>query len=482
MQLFNLMAETITIYGETFNVSINWIGKIIRWLVNGAGVGFGIILFTLILKLIVLPFDIKQRTSMRKQNIKMKENQAKMEKLQKQYANDKAMYNQKLMEMYKESGISMFSSCLPMILSLVIFIVAINAFNSYSQYAAIENYNLMVNAYTAQLTDYTAEIDNKNITVYDDVNGNKFFLVDENADDVYISIQVNYDEAHKDDPASYIKSLDNMSEVKKFLVKEEATYSAFQTEVDALLEKNKDNAEYTKGMACKKVLQERAQEVVEKTYKQTDGVADKMSFLWIKNVWQTDAAYASPVLSFSKFSDAAKQEDFVNAKGKEVSFADINKSTDAYRKPTYNEVTANLSEQKDQANGYFILVVLSIGTILLQQWISMRSQKEQSKFSSVDGQGASQQKMTMIIMTVMFAIFSFMYSAAFSLYMIGGNLWSLGETVGINKIVDVREAKKEEKAMQEKYNKRFPGRAKLAGDDAKNNKNKKDKKSDQKRK
>ncbi len=479
MQLFNLMAETITIYGETFNVSINWIGQIIRWLVKGAGVGFGIILFTLILKLIVLPFDIKQRSSMRKQNIKMKENQEKMQKLQKQYANDKAMYNQKLMEMYKESGISMFSSCLPMILSLVIFIVAINAFNSYSQYAAIENYNSMVDAYTTQLTEYTAEIDNKNITVGEDGNGNKYFLVDEDEEGVYISIQVNYDEKYKDDPASYIKTLDNMSEVKKFIVKEKETSKAFQTEVDALLEKNKDNAEYTEALACKKVLQEQAQKAVEKCYDKD--VSGKMSFLWIKNVWQTDAAYASPVLSFSKFSDAAKQEDFVNKSGKEVSFAKINKSTDAYKKATYNEVTANLSEHKDEANGYFILVVLSIGTILLQQWITMRSQKEQNQFSSVDGQGASQQKMTMIIMTVMFAFFSFMYSAAFSLYMIVGNLWSLGETVSINKIVDAREAKKEEKAMQEKYNKRFPGRAKLAGEKGKD-KQKKDKKSEQKRK
>ena len=457
MQLFNLMAETITIYGETFNVSINWIGKIIRWLVNGAGVGFGIILFTLILKLIVLPFDIKQRTSMRKQNIKMKENKDKMEKLQKQYANDKEMYNQKLMEMYKENGISMFSSCLPMILSLVIFIVAINAFNSYSQYAAIENYNLMVNAYTTQLTDYTAEIKNENITVGRDENGNEYYLVDEDKEGVYISIRVKYDEAYKEDPAAYISTLDNMSEIKEFLVKEDATYAAFKDEVDSLLEKNKENTEYTKGVACKKVLQERAQEAVEKEY--DEEVSGKMSFLWIKNIWQTDAAYASPVLSFSKFKEAAKQEDFVNSKDKEISFSTVNKNTDAYKKATYNEVTANLSAHKNEANGYFVLIVLSIGTILLQQWISMRSQKEQNQFSSVDGQGASQQKMTMIIMTVMFAIFSFMYSAAFSIYMIVGNLWSLAETVSINKIVDVVEAKKEEKAMQAKYNKRFPGRA-----------------------
>ncbi len=130
MNVMNLLADvSFSLIGDTFDISLNWIGKLVKLLISsGVGVGIGVILFSLILKVIVLPFDIFQRISMRKQNIKMKENKEKMEKLQKQYANDKAKYNEKLMEMYKENGISMFSSCLPMILSLVIFIVAINAF------------------------------------------------------------------------------------------------------------------------------------------------------------------------------------------------------------------------------------------------------------------------------------------------------------------------------------------------------------------
>ena len=136
MQL--LSSVPVSLYGQTFDIDLNWIGNLIRLLIAGVGsVGIGIILFSLILKVIVLPFDIYQRISMRKQNIKMKENQERMEKLQKQYANNKEMYNQKVMEMYKESGFSMFSSCLPMILSMVIFIVAINAFNAYAQYSNV---------------------------------------------------------------------------------------------------------------------------------------------------------------------------------------------------------------------------------------------------------------------------------------------------------------------------------------------------------
>ena len=133
MQIFQLLTQIARIdaLGKTSMVSLGWLSRVIRSIIESVGsVGVGIILFSLILKAIVLPFDVYQRISMSKQNAKMKENKDKMEKLQKQYANDKAAYNQKLMEMYKENGISMFSSCLPAILSIVIFFVAINAFNS----------------------------------------------------------------------------------------------------------------------------------------------------------------------------------------------------------------------------------------------------------------------------------------------------------------------------------------------------------------
>ena len=139
MNFFNLLAN-VTFFNELHTIELDFIGKFIKWLVAITGsVGIAIILFSLALKLITLPFDVYQRVSMRKQNLKMKQNQARMEKLQKQYANDKETYNQKVMEMYKENGISMFSSCLPMILSMVIFFIAIGAFNSFAAYSNVKN-------------------------------------------------------------------------------------------------------------------------------------------------------------------------------------------------------------------------------------------------------------------------------------------------------------------------------------------------------
>ena len=182
-----------------------------------------------------------------------------------------------------------------------------------------------------------------------------------------------------------------------------------------------------------------------------------MKFLWIKNIWQTDASFKHPVLKYSDF-----QSSVLNKFDKQ--------SVSPYDETSYNIVTEKLGDYKTQANGYYILIVLSIGTILLQQFITMRSQKEQQKFSSADGTGAANQKMMMVVMTVMFAIFSFMYSAAFSIYMVTSNVVSMIMTLIINKAVTVAMTKQEEKKLQQKYDNRFPGRTYQSGKDEKKKK------------
>ncbi len=453
MELFNVLETSIPVFGQTFDVSLNWIGQLIRWLCNGVGVvGVGIILFSLILKLITLPFDVFQRISMRKQNIQMKANQEKMEKLQKQYANDKEKYNQKLMEMYKENGISLFSSCLPLILSMVIFIVAINAFNAYAQYSNIENYNTMVNAYNAEMKQYSAVLTEENYTsLVTETQGEDNTIVYEVKDDssgVFVYYKAflnktettNYAEMTNADKVNYILSYPSKS---------------YFVDVDRAIAENADIAAYVaaseveKGEAVADYLKGKAQDAVQNVY--NDTVKNNTSFLWIKNIWATDASYKNPVLSASEFKTEAKREEFEVGK-KDVKYSKIGQYTNAYGDDAYNHVTEKLTVQKSQANGYFILIALSIGTILLQQFVMQRSQKEQQKFSSVDGSSASQQKMTMIVMTVMFAVFSFMYSSAFSIYMITSNIFSMLSTIVINFFVDKKVEKKEAAATAAKLN------------------------------
>ncbi len=442
MELLNLLNKAIPVFGKTFDVSLNWIGNLIKGLIELVGmVGLGIILFSLILKLIVLPFDVYQRIAMRKQNQKMKEQQARMEKLQKQYANDKAMYNQKLMEMYRENGISMFSSCLPMILSLVVFIVAINAFNAYAQYSNVENYNSLVDAYNTKIESYCPDLTDENIAV----NGDKIIVQNDGA---YIYYELPY---AGDSSKEYIASQTN----KTYYINTEKAGTL--DEVQGLMQAKNISVED----AAYEYFVGEAQSAVAEAYETS--INEKTRFLWIKNIWVTDASYKHPVLTYEDFEGEAKREEF-RVGDEKVSYTDIgaHTGTQVYSKDAYDLITAKLDVQKEQANGYFILVVLSIGTILLQQFVMMRSQKEQQKFSSVDGQAASQQKMTMVIMTVMFAIFSFMYSSAFSIYMITSNLFSLVSTIVINKFVDKSLNKQAEIATNEKLDNRGLARIEAA--------------------
>ncbi len=462
MGFMNLLAETgMPIYTELHSVSLNWIGKIILWLTTVCGsVGVGIILFSLLLKLITMPFDVFQRINMRKQNIKMKENQERMEKLQKQYANDKEKYNQKVMEMYRESGISVMSSCLPMILSLVIFIVAINAFNVFASYSNVENYNTMVRAYNERMLEDCAEL-NENTLSYDAENN--VYTVYDDGEYIYYTVKpmtaadgstvtdfLGEDGKIKADVREYIENNNKQEEKKYYLDWEKISSSAeYGEQIKAIETKIRTDAaaagttltddavtESTKRTAIERFFISPAQDSVVETYHGT--VKKNTKFLWIKNVWAVDASYKHPVLGYGDFSQEIVARKSCSCKEGDKTIL----SFYAYTDTGYNYVTGKLGEQKGEANGYYILILLSIGTILLQQWLSMRSQKEQNKYSSVDGQSGSQQKMMMIIMTGMFAVFSFMYSSAFSIYLVVSNLFSLASMLVINKLVDLVANKK----------------------------------------
>ncbi len=503
MELFNLLETGIPVFGQTFDVSLNWIGQLIRWLCNGVGVvGVGIILFSLVLKLITLPFDVFQRISMRKQNIQMKENKERMERLQKQYANDKDKYNQKVMEMYKENGMSVFSSCLPLILSMVIFIVAINAFNAYAQYSNIENYNTMVDAYNAEMMQYTPDLseDKYDVMVVEDATGEKsvVYTVEDGTAGKFIYYKAVLDKeknpsyatmttgekvayilsAQKEYYVDVDRSLAEITGEDK--VQLDADVAAAIASAEAAATANggtftaEQRAEAT-GEVVKDYLIGKAQDAVQVAY--DEKVKGNTSFLWIKNIWATDASYKHPVLSATDFETEAKREEF-NVGSKDVEYENIHQYTNAYKNDAYECVTGKLTVQKSQANGYFILIALSIGTILLQQFIMQRSQKEQQKFSSVDGSAGSQQKVTTIVMTVMFAVFSFMYSSAFSIYMITSNIFSMISTLVINALVDSkikRKAKAVEAAKQGNPNLERIEKAKQAGIQAAKDSKKKNK-------
>ena len=121
---------------------------------------------------------------------------------------------------------------------------------------------------------------------------------------------------------------------------------------------------------------------------------------------------------------------------------------------SYNEVTAHLQAKKNTYNGYFVLIVVAIGMMFLSQFFMMRMQKDMSELGTVDGSGKRTNKWMLIIMPIIYGVFSFFYSAAFSLYMITNTLYSFVTTLVVNKVLDVKFKKIEERQEIEKYSRR----------------------------
>ena len=115
--------------------TIGGIGYLVKAIVGiTSSIALGVVLFTIILKLVTLPFDFMSRRSMRKNSLLMEKMRPELEKLQRQYSNDKLLYNQKMQALYKKNGYSMMGACLPTIITLVVFIIAINGFTTFSNY------------------------------------------------------------------------------------------------------------------------------------------------------------------------------------------------------------------------------------------------------------------------------------------------------------------------------------------------------------
>ena len=99
------------IFGYILNIINNFVGNY----------GLAIILFTVIVKLVMLPLSIKQQKAMKKNN----KIQKQIKVLQFKYKNDPEKLNREMMELYKKENMSPFSGCLS---SIVQFILLISIF------------------------------------------------------------------------------------------------------------------------------------------------------------------------------------------------------------------------------------------------------------------------------------------------------------------------------------------------------------------
>lgn len=93
---------------------LGWLLSLLYGLIGNYGIA--IIIFTIVVKTCLYPLYIKQTKSM----IAMTSLQPKMQEIQRKYANDQQMQQQKLAELYQEEKINPMGGCLPMLIQMPI--------------------------------------------------------------------------------------------------------------------------------------------------------------------------------------------------------------------------------------------------------------------------------------------------------------------------------------------------------------------------
>jgi len=121
-----------------------------------------VVIFTLILKTAMLPFDFWQKKLARKNAKIMKRMQPKLDALRAQCGDDQQgqmLYWQKSRELQKKEGYNAFGACLPAILTIVIFITVFGGFNATVRQRNIDMVEAMVAAYDTAFNAVWEEMD-----------------------------------------------------------------------------------------------------------------------------------------------------------------------------------------------------------------------------------------------------------------------------------------------------------------------------------
>ncbi|MDD4275375.1 MAG: YidC/Oxa1 family membrane protein insertase [Clostridia bacterium] len=113
--------------------------------------GWTIVLFSIVLKIVLIPLDFYQRKSTLASSKKQAIIAPELAVLQKKYAGNKEMINQKTMELYKKHNYNIIGSCFSMLITmaitLTVFFTLFSSMNNISQYKIETQYRSLETAY-----------------------------------------------------------------------------------------------------------------------------------------------------------------------------------------------------------------------------------------------------------------------------------------------------------------------------------------------
>ena len=403
----------------------NLIGK---WLVqlsdNLPSFGVTVIVFTIIVRLILSPLDIWQKISQRKQSKAMRRLQPKLAKLQKQYANQPQLLRQKQAELQKQEKLHPFASCLPLIVTMVIFFVV---FAGFRDLVAYQNEVIIENVYTAY-TEYDEDADNlyamqaagdwvieaeTGKLVSADENGQAVDAPQEEVDALTAEILKQI----TDGSGAYLTPGDE-GNTGAYYVQYSAAFELFDTwhSLASVGEKNG----YEAG------LSEENKAIFSGVKACFDANKDAMliaayeehmeSFLWIKNVFMPDTG-SNVVPSVSEFVGGKIQAQMPEAAA--------GVSYDELTGPAQAALNKTSTWDVSRWNGYFVLPVISIVLSFLSTWFTQKMSPS-SPMGDEKQQKSQQRTMKILtyIMPLIMGLFAIMYSAAFAIYYFMSNLVS----------------------------------------------------------
>lgn len=375
--------------------------------------GWQIIVFTICLKLILIPLDFWQKKVARASAKKQAVLQPELIKIQKKFGNNKQMVNQKTMELYKRENVNMFGSCISMlvnmILTLFIFLTLFYGLMGISQSQIQKQYNLLEENYN---TEFAAAYN---------LSG----------DDLEKQIK---DKESKIWTMAYEKAKTELGEAEESKIYSKALEYYAQT----IISGSEETGDLVK-------ISDIQQKVLNKYNSEI-----KESWLWIDNVWRPDTNasgfpnYASYV-STTNFYDSTEYKNLLAINKETMDNDAAVKATQEYFQNKYNYVTYDVQQSYESWNGYFILVILAAVVTYLSTTISqMQSSKKKKKGAQeVENPVNSTKAMKIMkfILPIIMIIFTIGYSALFALYIVTNSIMATLISFVTLKIFEKQEAK-----------------------------------------
>ena len=350
------------------------------WMYNWIGnYGWTVVVFTVFLKILMLPLDIWQRYSTRKSTLKQKKVQPLLDNIDKRYGANTQRANEEKQKLLKKQGISVASACLPMIVTMVVFFLMFAGLREFSYYKNIQTFNSLTKAYYSTIEEQVQLAGGEVLEAYQ-------FEYDKTKASLNIS---------DDDVRIVLAQIDGVN--------------------------NLDGKGFDTQLAQWRAL---AKEAIQKEYKNQQD-----SWLWIHNISQPDTwAKVMPEFSSGENNFAT----YVNTDA----FASAEKTYNIIRSAVME--MDDISYGKNGSwNGLMILPLMSIALSFLSMWISQRMERKTRSGEVVQNQQqAAQSKTMMIMMPLMMAWFGFMYTGSFAIYMVVNYFLSIFSTIGLRAPVE----------------------------------------------